>query len=111
MSLSRTVTRRSAFALLLVATVGGENLYARRKERYLHLARENRHQAALLDTSTKADAEFRRYHLELARRYERAACRPWLRVVPLPPGLPHAAITGSPAPWRRAELSGRRSPD
>ncbi|MDR3636631.1 MAG: hypothetical protein P4L84_22705 [Isosphaeraceae bacterium] len=83
MLLSKTATRRSIlFAGLAAIVVGGEVLYTRRKERYLRLARHHRHRAAPLDGQSGPEAALRCHHLKRARQYERAACRPWVRVTP-----------------------------
>jgi hypothetical protein len=82
---SMRTTRRAVVAALLTSLVGGELHYARRKERYLRSAARHRLLANLLSGRSERDRAFRRYHLELARRYERAAYFPWVRVAPIPP--------------------------
>ena len=87
----RLSARRTVLVAGLAAIVTGEWTVTRRSERFLEYARQCRAKAAILTGPDADEAALREFYLELARKYERAAWRPWLRVrpgAPLPRGSP-----------------------
>ncbi len=79
------VTRRWFLGVTVATLIAGDVWFLRRKNRLLERALACRAQAAALSGDTEREAAGRRHSLDLARKYEHAASRPWLKVEPEAP--------------------------
>ncbi len=87
MRLPRTTTRRWMVAVAIVAFALVTFVFLRRSAHFMRLAAFHNDMARAIRSSPGSGADPKRADRleELARKYERAAARPWLSVEPDPP--------------------------
>jgi hypothetical protein len=84
MRLPRMTTRRWMVVVVVASLLLGAFVTWRRAAHYMRLAAVHEHWAHLLRSTTgpSADPKGADHHERLARKYQRAAARPWLPIEP-----------------------------
>ncbi|MGP0062486.1 MAG: hypothetical protein ACLQGP_02635 [Isosphaeraceae bacterium] len=84
MRLPRMTTRRWMVVVLIASVLLGVLVMLRRAAHFMRLALLHEHMAHLLRSTTgpSADPKGADHNERLARKYQRAAARPWLAIEP-----------------------------